>query len=162
MLLVADGEVQPFDGDLDDYRKFLLRRQRARRSAPNRAEGANKTTRAATMPQRRRQLKPLKDKLEAAEHQIADLNAEIAKCDKSLADPLLFTQGSGATARPSPRNAPTPHASWQTLEARWLKMQEEYEQAMARDSAAHAVAKFSMRTPSTSRWSRGDWRSRCR
>ncbi len=24
LLLVADGRVEPFDGDLDDYRRFLL------------------------------------------------------------------------------------------------------------------------------------------
>jgi len=36
-------------------------------------------------------LKPLKDKVNAAEHQIAALTAEVAKLDKSLSDPLLFT-----------------------------------------------------------------------
>ncbi|CCC99976.1 putative ABC transporter, ATP-binding protein with duplicated ATPase domains (plasmid) [Azospirillum baldaniorum] len=33
LLLVADGTVQPYDGDLDDYRRFLLDRARAERAA---------------------------------------------------------------------------------------------------------------------------------
>jgi ATP-binding cassette subfamily F protein 3 len=41
LLLVSNGRVEPFDGDLDDYRRFLLsgensptRREQASRSAP--------------------------------------------------------------------------------------------------------------------------------
>ena len=92
LLLVADGEVAPFEGDLDDYRRFLLSGETVPDDArPRRAPSRPRKTRGARRRERRRQLKPLKDKIDAAEHQIAALTAELAKLDAALADPLLFT-----------------------------------------------------------------------
>jgi ATP-binding cassette subfamily F protein 3 len=75
-------------------------------------------------------LKPLKDKVEAAEHQIAELNAEIAKCDKALADPLLFARDPAKGRAVSKKRADAVKRLGD-VEARWLKMQEEYEAALA-------------------------------
>src|SRR5450432_1129573 len=91
LLLVSDGHVTPFDGDLDDYRKFLLSGDSApTRRAP--AVKAKKEDERRSNAEKRHNLKPLKDKVSAAEYQIAALTAEIAKLDKSLSDPLLFTR----------------------------------------------------------------------
>jgi ATP-binding cassette subfamily F protein 3 len=127
LFLVAEGEVHPFDGDLDDYRKYLL----AGDNAPSpRSEPAKVAKPRRDSAERRRQLKPLKDKLEAAEHQIAELNLEIAKCDKSLADPLLFAKDPARGKAVSKKRADS-QRKLTDIEARWLKLQEEYEQAMA-------------------------------
>ena len=75
-------------------------------------------------------MKPLKDRIDAAEHQIADLNAEITKLDKSLTDPLLFTKDPAKGKAVSKKRADA-LKKLEVLEARWIKMQEEYEQAMA-------------------------------
>jgi len=128
LLLVANGEVRPFDGDLDDYRRYLLSGDAAPAREPE-AKAAKESARRDGA-EKRRQLKPLKDKLEAAEHQIADLNIEIAKCDKSLSDPLLFAKDPARGKAVSKKRAEA-IKKLETLEARWLKMQEEYEQAMA-------------------------------
>ena len=128
LLLVANGEVKPFDGDLDDYRKFLL----AGESAPPREPEAKakKVSARRDSAERRQQLKPLKDKLEAAEHQIAELNLDIAKCDKSLSDPLLFAKDPARGKAVSKKRADA-LKKLADIEARWLKLQEEYERAMA-------------------------------
>src|SRR5579872_2650444 len=128
LLLVANGEVRPFDGDLDDYRRYLLSGDAAPAREPE-AKAAKDTARRDGA-EKRRQLKPLKDKLEAAEHQIAELNIEIAKCDKSLADPLLFAKDPARGKAVSKKRADA-IKKLETLEARWLKIQEEYELAMA-------------------------------
>ena len=130
LLLVAEGQVKPFDGDLDDYRKFLLQGDNApsQRAEPD-VKAAKDATRRDTA-ERRRQLKPLKDKLEAAEHQIAELNIEIAKCDKSLADPLLFAKDPARGKAVSKKRADSAR-KLEALEARWIKLQEEYEAALA-------------------------------
>ena len=130
LLLVAEGQVKPFDGDLDDYRKFLLQGDNApsQRAEPD-VKAAKDTTRRDSA-ERRRQLKPLKDKLEAAEHQIAELNIEIAKCDKSLADPLLFAKDPARGKAVSKKRADSAR-KLEALEARWIKLQEEYEAALA-------------------------------
>jgi len=83
--------VTPYEGDLDDYRRFLL----AGDNAPTRrVETDAKPTKESTRrdsAQKRRELKPLKD-LRTPPIQIAALQAELAKLDRALADPLLFTR----------------------------------------------------------------------
>src|SRR5690242_13997674 len=128
LLLVANGEVRPFDGDLDDYRRFLLSGNVAPAREPEAKTGKETARRDGA--EKRRQLKPLKDKLEAAEHQIAELNIEVAKCDKSLSDPLLFAKDPARGKAVSKKRADAIR-KLELLEARWLKMQEEYELAMA-------------------------------
>jgi ATP-binding cassette subfamily F protein 3 len=133
LLLVANGEVNPFEGDLDDYRRFLLADDPApaalvAEAAP--VKSKDELRRAAA--ERRRQFKPLKDKVEAAEHQIAELNAELAKLDKALADPLLFTKDPAKGNAVSKKRADAAKRL-ATVETNWLKMQEEYEAAMAEE-----------------------------
>ena len=48
--LVADGGVRPFDGDLDDYQKYLLDTARAQAKALRDASNAGKKTAAAPAP----------------------------------------------------------------------------------------------------------------
>ncbi len=131
LLLVAHGEVHPFEGDLDDYRRFLL----ADEPAPEAPKAAvapvkSKDEQRREAAERRRQLKPLKDKIEGAEHQIAELNTELAKLDKALADPLLFTRDPQKGSAVSKKRAEAAR-KLADVEARWLKMQEEYETALA-------------------------------
>jgi ATP-binding cassette subfamily F protein 3 len=128
LLLVANGEVHPFEGDLDDYRRFLLAGEATptRHDEPQAKPARERRDSAA----RRRELKPLKDKLEAAEHQMSDLTLEIAKCDRSLSDPLLFAKDPQRGKAVSKKRAEAVK-KLADIEARWLKLQEEYEQALA-------------------------------
>jgi ATP-binding cassette, subfamily F, member 3 len=129
LLLVADGKVEPFDGDLDDYRRFLLSGESAptRREEPPKASKEDVRREAAL---KRQTLRPLKEKVEIAEHQIAELGKEIAKYDKTLADPLLFTQDRAKAASVSKKRAEA-QRKLEAAEARWLAVNEEYENASA-------------------------------
>jgi len=131
LLLVANGEVNPFEGDLDDYRRFLL----ADAPAPDAPKALaapvkSKDEQRREAAERRRLLKPLKDKIDGAEHQIAELNGELAKLDKALADPLLFTRDPAKGKAVSKKRADAAR-KLADVEGRWLKMQEEYETALA-------------------------------
>ncbi|HSZ74772.1 MAG TPA: ABC-F family ATP-binding cassette domain-containing protein [Rhizomicrobium sp.] len=124
LFLVADGTVRPFDGDLDDYRKFLL-------AKPERETAKQETVapvRRAKPDERR--LKPLREKAEAAEHQIADMNKEIAKLDAALADPLLFSRDPAKGVAVTKKRADAAR-KLADAEARWIKATEEYEAARA-------------------------------
>ena len=132
LLLVADGHVTPFEGDLDDYRKFLLsgdnaptQRDLARRAPEPKAK---KEEARRSNAEKRHNLKPLKDKVNAAEHQIAALNTEIAKLDKSLADPLLFTRDPAKAASVSKKRADAAR-KLAVAEKSWLAASEAYENA---------------------------------
>ena len=131
LLLVADGKVAPFEGDLDDYRRFLLsgdnaptrRRRTGSQAKPRKSPGAARRKSA-------KRCKPLKERIEAAESQVAALQAELAKLDKSLADPLLFTKDPAKGSAVSKKRAEAAR-KLAALESLWLAAQEEYESAMA-------------------------------
>ena len=131
LLLVSDGHVTPFEGDLDDYRKFLLTGDNApTRRAPEAAPApkVNKDEARRSNAEKRQNLKPLKDKVKAAEHQIADLTAEIAKLDKALSDPLLFTKDPAKAASVSKKRADAAR-KLATAEKAWIAASEAYENA---------------------------------
>ncbi len=132
LLLVADGHVAPFEGDLDDYRRFLLSGDNAptRRveNAPISDAKASKEVTRRSAAEKRHNLKPLKDKVTAAEHQIATLNAELAKLDKSLSDPLLFSKDPAKATSVSRKRAEAAR-KLEAAEKAWLTASEAYENA---------------------------------
>ncbi|HWU54322.1 MAG TPA: ATP-binding cassette domain-containing protein, partial [Rhizomicrobium sp.] len=132
LLLVADGRVTPFEGDLDDYRRFLLTGDNAptRRVENNTAVDAktSKEDVRRNAAEKRHNLKPLKDKVTAAEHQIATLNAELAKLDKTLSDPLLFSKDPAKAASVSKKRADAAR-KLEAAEKTWLMASEAYESA---------------------------------
>jgi ATP-binding cassette subfamily F protein 3 len=132
--LVADGRVNPYDGDLDDYRRFLLSGDNAptrRVEAPAPVQSKDEARREAA--ERRRQLKPLKDKIDAAEMQVTTLQTELKKLDATLSDPLLFTKDPAKGSAVSKKRADAAR-KLEAAETRWLAMQEEYESAMGADA----------------------------
>jgi ATP-binding cassette subfamily F protein 3 len=103
LLLVANGQVAPFDGDLDDYRRLVLGKGAERvlnNSNNNGLEGRKDTTparagradirRAAA--EKRVELAPLRRRITAAEATVARLTAEIARIDTALAESGLFAR----------------------------------------------------------------------
>ncbi|MBI1261545.1 MAG: ATP-binding cassette domain-containing protein [Rhizobiales bacterium] len=94
--LVADGSVRSYDGDLDDYKKWLLDPARkikpiseeidedAPAPAPRPNHDKKEARRIAA--QKREQNAPLKKKAQAAEKEVEKLQAELARVDKTLGD----------------------------------------------------------------------------
>jgi ATP-binding cassette subfamily F protein 3 len=131
LLLVADGAVVPFDGDLEDYRKLLLSRGREGGGKSRGAEKpATKSVSRRDSAGRRRQLKPLKDKADAAEKEIAKLMADIAGIDAALTD--LFTRDRAKAAALSKQRADLGHIL-AAAEDRWLVASNAYEEALGND-----------------------------
>lgn len=135
LLLVSDGKVEAFEGDLDDYRRYLLNgdsaptrpQPEAPTAAPARENREDARRNAAG---KRAQLKPLRDKVSAAESQIATLSAELAKLDKTLADPLLFSKDPAKAAAVS-RKRTDAARKLEAAEKSWLTASEAYEAANA-------------------------------
>jgi ATP-binding cassette subfamily F protein 3 len=102
LLLVADGTVAPFDGDLDDYRAALAEssRSQAARAAPAPSRVDDRRARAEA----RAALAPLRRQAEAAERTIARLTAERTAIEARLADPRLYA-GAGKPDEIAARNA---------------------------------------------------------
>ncbi len=80
--LVADGAVKPFDGDMDDYKAYILGTDKPSKKA----DKAEKTA-LASIP---RQALPLKKRVAAVEEKIARYEALIARVDTALSDRDAF------------------------------------------------------------------------
>ena len=121
--LVANGTAQPYDGDIDDYRRLIAEGPReapalARPEKPPR----EKTPRPPTS------LGPLRKAAREAEAVVAKLTAEKATLDRDLADPATYRNGGDRVTDLTRRQAETARAL-ESAEARWLALAQQVEDA---------------------------------
>ncbi|HCX69286.1 MAG TPA: glycosyl transferase family 1, partial [Rhodobiaceae bacterium] len=141
--LVADGSVAPYEGDLNDYRKWLL--DPARRAKPLTA-GAEEDGAAEARPsrpsidkrearrlaaQKREQMAPLKKKAQTAEKEIARLQKLVEELDAKLADPKVASDTNAMRATAKERADMLKAVA--KAEEVWLEASTAYEEAMAAD-----------------------------
>ena len=83
--LVADGKIQPLDGDLEDYKKWLENRRAADEATTKSAP--QKTPSHAAIKPNKKTLLSKQSKLEAA---IASAQQELSEINRRLADPATY------------------------------------------------------------------------
>jgi ATP-binding cassette subfamily F protein 3 len=128
--LAADGGVKPFDGDMNDYAKFVLDRARVAARAPSQvAAAAPEPVKPAPRPQPAA-IGPLKRKLEAAEATLARETRTVAEIDAKLADPKLYVEAPAKAAELNARRERIQKAL-ERAEAEWMAAAEAYEAAQA-------------------------------
>ena len=127
---VADGRVEPFDGDLDDYASWL----RARRNEANRAPTPAKPK--ETPAERRKNAAALRERAQAEkkrlaslEKRIAQLQDERAKLEATLADASIYASASTAELAKAAKRGSELARELATLEADWLTAYEASEAA---------------------------------
>ncbi len=130
--LVSDGQVAPFDGDLDEYQRIVLSdasradaaesNDRTRESHSSRAE----IRRAAA--EKRIELAPMRKRITVAEAAMTKLNQEIAKIDAALADAELFGRDPARAARLAKSRADAARGL-ANAEEDWLEASAAYEAA---------------------------------
>jgi ATP-binding cassette subfamily F protein 3 len=126
--LVADGGVQPFDGDLDDYRDWVLARGRRPFGSVEPPSGASRKAQRRVEAQERQRdyakRKPYADRLAKLEGQMAALDAERKAVEDWLASPDAYAEARKDELRD--RLARQADLRWQLarLEAEWLEVAE--------------------------------------
>jgi ATP-binding cassette, subfamily F, member 3 len=129
--LVADGAARPFEGDLEDYRRYLLdSRGASRREDKRREEKASPADRKQDRrdaAERRKGLAPLRRKARDAERLVETISAEQAKVDRALADPGTYGNGSDVATLMQQQAELVRRLA--TAEAEWLSATEELERA---------------------------------
>ncbi|MFO1426606.1 MAG: ATP-binding cassette domain-containing protein [Steroidobacteraceae bacterium] len=151
-LLVGDGRVQPFDGDLDDYASWLARvrpattdggAQRtgddaaatgdaAARGARSGEAGDSAAARKAARRQdaeARRQLAPLRAELQRIDRLLAARGARRDELQQLLADGDFYLRASPEEQRASTLEHGTLLREIDELETRWLELGEQIERA---------------------------------
>ncbi|WP_115661950.1 ATP-binding cassette domain-containing protein [Cupriavidus taiwanensis] len=141
-MLVADGTIRPFDGDLDDYRDWLLQQAAAKRNAAAAAhqseltgDGAatvnRKDQRRAEADQRQRLSalrKPLAKELEKVEKRMAVLQDARVEIDRFMADEGSYAEANKAKLMEMLKRQGEVNGELETLEEKWLELQEQIEQ----------------------------------
>ncbi|WP_376096690.1 ABC-F family ATP-binding cassette domain-containing protein [Roseomonas sp. CCTCC AB2023176] len=128
--LVADGTVAPFDGDLDDYRKWLSDRSRAARAetrAANRDEPARPT--AASRAAARAALAPIRERVKEIEARLEKLRAEEALLARKLGDPATYARFKPADIAWANTRRAAIAGIVGKLEEEWLELSERLEAA---------------------------------
>ncbi len=151
--LVSRGGIGPFDGDLDDYQRYLLdvakqAREAQRQEQKDLRNAAAEPVAAAPVPvaaspapaasrspeqrkldaqrrqQRAEQLRPLKKELEQSEKRMAALNTEKRALEETLSQPA-----SPVTLADTGRRLKAVNDELEALELRWLELGEQLEAA---------------------------------
>jgi ATP-binding cassette, subfamily F, member 3 len=91
LVLVIDGAVQPYDGDLDDYRQWLLTQRQDRLPDSKAASGdLSRKERRRFDAENRQKLRPLRQGVTQAERMVEQLLSEQQALDEQLADSALY------------------------------------------------------------------------
>ena len=142
-LLVADGRVAPFEGDLDDYRQWVRERvvRRARPEAgteagdgPRAPAVSRKDERRAEAAERERQAKvrrPFQARIDAIEAELAALNEEAAAAESWLASTEAYEEGNRERLQATMKRRAELSERIAVLEDDWLWQQAEMERALA-------------------------------
>jgi len=117
LVIVRDGRVVAFDGDLDDYRRSLLERE-ARAAAPTPASVKSMLPKASSK-------KNLQSRIQRLEEHMKCLGGEIAAVEARLGDPATY--GDGETYKALAADQAYLRRELEQLETEWLARQAELE-----------------------------------
>ncbi len=150
-IIVADGKLQPFDGDLDDYKDWLFQTKLGKGTNVLPAAGKdNKTAfpvasavaapaapvvntkdqKRAEAEQRQKVAtlkKPIENKIKRLEEQIAKRNGQKAEVDARLLEPGAYDAANKAKLKPLLADQAFFSKDLAQLEAEWLELQEQLE-----------------------------------
>ncbi|MDR6292827.1 ATP-binding cassette subfamily F protein 3 [Inquilinus ginsengisoli] len=133
LLLVRDGGVHPFEGDLDDYRRLLVEQRRQERSGNkgDKASQADRKEQRRLAAEARAQLAPLRQEIRQIESRIQKLEREKQAIEAKLADGGLYADPSAATGQ---------QIALHDLQAQLDKSEEAWLEATAKLDAAQQLA----------------------
>jgi len=131
-ILVADGKAEEFDGDLEDYSKWLNEQRLKEKQAaqaqvtdkPNKNERAqSKAERQARIAERR----PLLKELEQIERNMAQMQSDKTACDERLNDTALYSATDKTELQQLLKTQAELASKLETSEERWLELHEQLE-----------------------------------
>ncbi len=133
-LLVADGKVSEFDGDLEDYYKWLLQQRQAQAAVEEKyiPDNENKVDKKAQRQQsaaQRQQLKPLTNKLKTLESQMEKLQTKLADIETQLGDSSIYDDKNKANLQQLLLDQAKLQQQLEETEENWLMVSEEIEAA---------------------------------
>ncbi len=147
-LIIAEGRLAPFDGDLEDYRDWLFKTKLAPTeeavplpeaekpavTAPPAAPTDRREQKRREAEARQRQSaarKPIESRIKRLEEKMAKLNAQKAAIDAQLADPASYGEARKEALKTLIVDQAYVARELAQLEAEWLEQQQRLEQLAA-------------------------------
>ena len=125
--LAADGTIAPFEGDMDDYAKFVIERARQNARSPTQVPAAPAPKPAPVIVSKPKvPTGTARRRAETAEAALARATAAVAELDKSLTDPKIFGASTTKAAELG-RQRDKAQIALEAAEAEWLDAVEAYE-----------------------------------
>nr|WP_090443998.1 ATP-binding cassette domain-containing protein [Pseudomonas benzenivorans] len=139
-LLVADGRVQPFDGDLEDYARWLVdyraRQAPAASAAESNLDKTDKRAQRQAAAALRQQLAPHKREADKLEKELGQLHEKLAAVELRLGDSALYEAARKDELRDLLAEQAKLKSREADLEERWLHALEILEALQAELEAA--------------------------
>lgn len=130
-LLVAGGQVQPFNGDLDEYQQWMLKSKQEANAVNTTDKGeAPKVDRKEQRRQaaeQRKQLQPLKKKVSKIEASIETNETELAALEEKLLDTSLYESGKQDELQQILQRQGELKQQNEAFEEEWMQLHEELE-----------------------------------
>ena len=130
-LLIEQGRLKTFDGDLEDYRRYRLAQENAAApaaSAQSRNRRDAKRVEAQIRQEKARLGKPLQQKIDQAEKEMAALSEIQTACEAFLAQEDAYSDANKAKLQQTLAQLAETKVKLEKQEENWLAWQEELEQ----------------------------------
>jgi ATP-binding cassette subfamily F protein 3 len=136
-LIVADGTLSSFDGDLDDYRDWLFKTKADSNTAPNLSspnvnQASDRKEQKRNEAQQRQRLsnerKPLEKRLQKIELEMSDIQKNKLTIETALADSTIYDSERKDELKQLLDTEATHKQKLDKLEAEWLQIQQALEQ----------------------------------
>ncbi len=137
LYLVHDRQVAPFDGDLNDYYKWLTEQQKAERKEAQAAQpvkdnansaAAKKKSKKRREAEFRKQTAPIRKTLTQLENKMDKLGEALAKAEEQLSDNSLYEAENKAKLNEVLALQASSKADLEEVEMEWMSAQETLEQ----------------------------------
>ncbi|HFC8500296.1 TPA: ABC-F family ATP-binding cassette domain-containing protein [Neisseria oralis] len=141
-LLIEQGRLKTFDGDLEDYRRYRLAQENAAAAPAASAQSRNrrdaKRVEAQIRQEKARLGKPLQQKIDQAEKEMAALSEIQTACEAFLAQEDAYSDANKAKLQQTLAQLTETKVKLSELEESWLGWQEDLEQVLAQIDAQYA------------------------
>ena len=131
-LLIEQGRLKTFDGDLEDYRRYRLAQENAAAAPAASAQSRNrrdaKRVEAQIRQEKARLGKPLQQKINQAEKEMAALGEIQTACEAFLAQEDAYSDANKAKLQQTLAQLAETKVKLEKQEENWLAWQEELEQ----------------------------------
>lgn len=134
-LLVADGKVEEFSGDLDDYHHWLASQRSEAKpqitSESRSSSAADRKEQKRIEAERRAKLRPLKQQVEKLEKLVDRTSAKLEQLETQLADPDIYSDERKAELKELLTQQAELSSTLNQAENDWMERQEELDELEA-------------------------------